>query len=89
MTTSISEATSCDTPRKSSLYDATSFRVIPEEEREAKYNRLVSSTLLSFGYVMEVLQKDDMADVSEHCENIFREKKFWKYSKHKAPMVNN
>ena len=66
---------------------AKSYRVTPEEERETKYNRLVSSTLLSFGYVMELLQQNDIADVTEQFENIFGEKKFWKFSKHSSPMV--
>ena len=65
------------------------FRVIPEEEREAKYNRHISSTLLSFGYIMEMLQKDDITNISEEFESIFDEKKFWKFSKHHSPMVTH
>lgn len=62
-------------------------RTIPQEEREAKYNRLISSSLLSFGYIMEMLQKHDISDISEPLESIFEEKKFWKFSRHHSPMI--
>ncbi len=62
-------------------------RVVPVEERESKYNRLISATLLSTSYLLNNLSQDDVNSLSSEIQDILEEKKFWKFSKHKSAMV--
>eukprot|EP00794_Sanderia_malayensis_P000162 gene162-774_t len=64
-------------------------KVIPVEERESKYNRLISATLFSFGYLLDSLSPSDIESLSSELESILKEKKFWKFSKQKSPMIRN
>ena len=64
------------------------FRNVPEEEREAKYNRLISSTLFAMGYLIEMLPKDDLEILADLYHDIFKEKKFWKFGRHSSNMVS-
>ena len=59
-----------------------------EEEREAKYIRIVSSSILALGKLMSVTSDKNRAEMEELFLNILKQNKFWKYSKHKSPNVH-
>ena len=65
-----------------------SNRFVSEEEREAKYNRVVSSSISALGKLMSVTSEKSRAEMEELYLNILQQKKFWKYSKHKSPNVH-
>ena len=65
-----------------------SNRFVSEEEREAKYNRVVSSSISALGKLMSVTSEKSRAEMEELYLNIFQQNKFWKYSKHKSPNVH-
>ena len=39
-------------------------------------------------FIMESLSKEDTGQIAEQYQNIFQEKKFWKFSKHASSMVS-
>ena len=65
-----------------------SNRFVSEEEREAKYNRVVSSSISALGKLMSVTSEKNRAEMEELFLNILHQNKFWKYSKHKSPNVH-
>uniref|UniRef100_A0A4W4E597 E3 ubiquitin-protein ligase listerin n=1 Tax=Electrophorus electricus TaxID=8005 RepID=A0A4W4E597_ELEEL len=60
---------------------------VPEEEREAKYMRLLTSSLLALKRLLTVLPQSDCEALAKRLANIIAQGKFWKYSKHKSPQV--
>uniref|UniRef100_A0A8B9HBH6 E3 ubiquitin-protein ligase listerin n=1 Tax=Astyanax mexicanus TaxID=7994 RepID=A0A8B9HBH6_ASTMX len=60
---------------------------VTEEEREAKYVRLLTSSLLALKRLLTALPQTDREAVGERLANVISQKKFWKYSKHKTPQV--
>ena len=66
-----------------------SNRFVSEEEREAKYNRVVSSSISALGKLMSVTSEKSRAEMEELYLNILQQNKFWKYSKHKSPNVHS
>ena len=65
-----------------------SYRVVPEEERVAKYSRLISATLMALRYLTSELPEESNQALEEDYRSMFREKKFWKFSKHKSSMAS-
>lgn len=63
-------------------------RFVSEEEREAKYNRVLSSSILALGHLIHVTSSDKGdAEMEELYLNVLRQNKFWKYARHKSPNV--
>ncbi|XP_012683168.2 E3 ubiquitin-protein ligase listerin [Clupea harengus] len=60
---------------------------VPEEEREAKYVRLLTSSLLALKRLLIQLPPPDREALSERLAQLLAQGKFWKYSKHKTPQV--
>ncbi|XP_056103772.1 E3 ubiquitin-protein ligase listerin [Rhinichthys klamathensis goyatoka] len=60
---------------------------VPEEEREAKYIRLLTSSLLALKRLLSVLPEQDRELLNERLIQLITQGKFWKYSKHKSPQV--
>ena len=63
-------------------------RFVPEEEREAKYNRVLSSSILALGKLISVTSDKAREEMEELYLHLLREKKFWKYARHKSPNVS-
>ena len=63
-------------------------RFVSEEEREAKYNRVLSSSILALGKLISVTSDKNRAEMEELYLNILRQNKFWKYARHKYPNVS-
>ncbi|XP_062870283.1 E3 ubiquitin-protein ligase listerin [Trichomycterus rosablanca] len=60
---------------------------VPEEEREAKYVRVLTSSLLALKKLLSSLPKSDYEACSQRLAHIIEQAKFWKYSKHKSPQL--
>ena len=64
-------------------------KTVPLEEREAKYNRFVSSMFLVLKFILDNMDTDNEfdAETNEKLCIVLADKKFWKFSKHPSPMV--
>uniref|UniRef100_A0A673KFX1 E3 ubiquitin-protein ligase listerin n=1 Tax=Sinocyclocheilus rhinocerous TaxID=307959 RepID=A0A673KFX1_9TELE len=60
---------------------------VPEEEREAKYIRLLTCSLLALKRLLNILPEQDRELLKERLTQLITQGKFWKYSKHKTPQV--
>lgn len=63
------------------------FRSVTEEEREAKYVRMLTSSLLGVKRLLSLLPQDDRMALEQRLAQLVTSGKFWKYSKHKTPQV--
>ncbi|KAJ7383932.1 listerin E3 ubiquitin protein ligase 1 [Desmophyllum pertusum] len=62
-------------------------KFVSEEEMEAKYNRVLSSSILGLGQLIHVTSSNADADMEELFLDVLRQNKFWKYARHKSPNV--
>ncbi|KAK3550418.1 hypothetical protein QTP86_025164 [Hemibagrus guttatus] len=60
---------------------------VPEEERQAKYVRVLTSSLLALKKLLKSLSESDREALSQQLAHIISQGKFWKYSKHNTPQV--
>ncbi|XP_042355123.1 E3 ubiquitin-protein ligase listerin [Plectropomus leopardus] len=60
---------------------------VTEEEREGKYVRMLTSSLLGVKRLLSLLLQSDRAALEERLAHLLNSGKFWKYSKHKTPQV--
>nr|XP_040037059.1 E3 ubiquitin-protein ligase listerin [Gasterosteus aculeatus aculeatus] len=60
---------------------------VTEEERESKYVRMVTSSLLGVRRLLSLLLQSDRTALEERLAHLLNSGKFWKYSKHKTPQV--
>ena len=64
-----------------------SSRYVPEEEREAKFLRMVTSSLLGVKRLLSSLPQADRQGLEDRLAHLITQAKFWKYSKHKYSQV--
>uniref|UniRef100_A0A8C5G0K6 E3 ubiquitin-protein ligase listerin n=1 Tax=Gouania willdenowi TaxID=441366 RepID=A0A8C5G0K6_GOUWI len=62
-------------------------RSVTVEERESKYVRLLTSSLLGVKKLLSLLLQDDRAALEERLSHLVSSTRFWKYGKHKSPQV--
>ncbi|GAA6232148.1 E3 ubiquitin-protein ligase listerin [Lates japonicus] len=60
---------------------------VTEEEREAKYVRMLTSSLLGVKRLLSLLLQNDREALEQRLTHLVNSGKFWKYSKHKTPQV--
>uniref|UniRef100_A0A4W5QLU9 E3 ubiquitin-protein ligase listerin n=1 Tax=Hucho hucho TaxID=62062 RepID=A0A4W5QLU9_9TELE len=60
---------------------------VPEEEREAKFLRLLTSSLLGVKRLLSSLPQTDTHGLQDRLTHLLNQAKFWKYSRHKTPQV--
>uniref|UniRef100_A0A667XXH8 E3 ubiquitin-protein ligase listerin n=1 Tax=Myripristis murdjan TaxID=586833 RepID=A0A667XXH8_9TELE len=60
---------------------------VPEEEREAKFLRMVTSSLLGVKRLLSLLPSSDRTALEERLAHLIAAGKFWKYGKHKTPQI--
>uniref|UniRef100_A0A8C2Z581 E3 ubiquitin-protein ligase listerin n=1 Tax=Cyclopterus lumpus TaxID=8103 RepID=A0A8C2Z581_CYCLU len=60
---------------------------VTEEERESKYVRMLTSSLLGVKRLLSLLLQSDRTALEERLAHLLNSGKFWKYSKHKTPQV--
>ncbi|KAK2523306.1 hypothetical protein Q9966_012146 [Columba livia] len=64
-------------------------QTVPEEEREAKFFRILTSSLLALKKLLSMLPKKEMHSLEEKLMSLLSQNKFWKYSKHSMPQVRS
>lgn len=57
------------------------------EEKESKYVRMLTSSLLGVKRLLSLLLHDDRLALEQKLPDLINSTKFWKYSKHKIPQV--
>lgn len=62
-------------------------RSVTQEEREAKYVRMLTSSLLGVKRLLSLLLQEDRVALEQTLADLVSSGKFWKYSKHKTPQV--
>ncbi|XP_041657592.1 E3 ubiquitin-protein ligase listerin [Cheilinus undulatus] len=60
---------------------------LTEEERAAKYVRMLTSSLLGVKRLLSLLLQSDRTALEQRLANLVNSGKFWKYSKHKTAQV--
>ncbi|XP_010770845.1 E3 ubiquitin-protein ligase listerin-like [Notothenia coriiceps] len=60
---------------------------VTEEEREGKYVRMLTSSLLGVKRLLSLLLPSDRTALEERLTHLLNSGKFWKYGKHKTPQV--
>ncbi|XP_008290701.1 E3 ubiquitin-protein ligase listerin [Stegastes partitus] len=60
---------------------------VTEEEREGKYVRMLTSSLLGVKRLLSLLLQEDRVALEQRLALLVDSGKFWKYSKHKKPQV--
>lgn len=60
---------------------------VTEEERDAKYVRMLTSSLLGVKRLLSLLLPEDRVALEQKLADLVNSGKFWKYSKHKTPQV--
>ncbi|KAM9020815.1 E3 ubiquitin-protein ligase listerin [Ara ararauna] len=64
-------------------------QTVPEEEREAKFFRILTCSLLALKKLLSMLPKKDVHSLEEKLMSLLSQNKFWKYSKHNIPQVRS
>ncbi|XP_059506349.1 E3 ubiquitin-protein ligase listerin isoform X2 [Stegostoma tigrinum] len=62
---------------------------VPEEEREEKYLRVVTSSLLALKKLLDLLPENENIVLKSRLMELLSQSKFWKYSKHKTPQIRS
>ncbi|EOA98713.1 Zinc finger protein 294, partial [Anas platyrhynchos] len=64
-------------------------QTVPEEEREAKFFRILTCSLLALKKLLSMLPKKEMQSLEEKLMSLLSQNKFWKYGKHSTPQVRS
>ncbi|XP_051871112.1 E3 ubiquitin-protein ligase listerin isoform X3 [Pristis pectinata] len=62
---------------------------VPEEEREGKYLRVVTSSLLAMKKLLDLLPENERVVLKDRLIKTLSQSKFWKYCKHKNPQIRS
>ncbi|GAB1300405.1 E3 ubiquitin-protein ligase listerin [Apodemus speciosus] len=62
---------------------------VPEEEREAKFHRVVTCSLLALKRLLCFLPNNELDSLEEKFKLLLSQNKFWKYGKHSVPQVRS
>ncbi|KAJ6662463.1 hypothetical protein lerEdw1_011876 [Lerista edwardsae] len=62
---------------------------VPEEEREAKFFRLLTCSLLALKKLLCMLPANENSSLEKKLEPLLSQSKFWKYGKHKTPQIRS
>ncbi|XP_066476312.1 E3 ubiquitin-protein ligase listerin [Tiliqua scincoides] len=64
-------------------------QTVPEEEREAKFFRLLTCSLLALKKLLCMLPTSENSLLAKKLEPLLSQSKFWKYGRHKTPQVRS
>ncbi|XP_074853382.1 E3 ubiquitin-protein ligase listerin isoform X2 [Carettochelys insculpta] len=64
-------------------------QTVPEEEREAKYFRILTCSLLALKKLLCMLPQNETHSLEEKLIPLQSQHKFWKYGKHSVPQVRS
>ena len=65
------------------------LRVVAPEEMEAKYQRIVVSSLQGYVLYLHKLPAEQLQSVHEANKNLMASKKLWNLSKHTSALIRN
>ncbi|KAH0624881.1 hypothetical protein JD844_032757 [Phrynosoma platyrhinos] len=64
-------------------------QTVPEEEREAKFFRILTCSLLALKKLLCMLPSNENRSLEEKLKPLLSQNKFWKYGKHNTPQVRS
>ncbi|XP_017397409.1 E3 ubiquitin-protein ligase listerin [Cebus imitator] len=64
-------------------------QTVPEEEREAKFYRVVTCSLLALKKLLCLLPDNELHSLEEKFKSLLSQNKFWKYGKHSVPQIRS
>ncbi|XP_068126697.1 E3 ubiquitin-protein ligase listerin isoform X2 [Hyperolius riggenbachi] len=64
-------------------------QTVPQEERDAKYFRVVTCSLLALKRLLSLLPGAESSALHERLAHLLSQSKFWKYSKHQSPSIRS
>ncbi|KAM4795349.1 E3 ubiquitin-protein ligase listerin [Rhinophrynus dorsalis] len=64
-------------------------QTVPAEERESKYFRVVTCSLLALKRLISRLPDTETSSLQERLAHLLSQSKFWKYSKHKSSSIRS
>ncbi|XP_039911108.1 E3 ubiquitin-protein ligase listerin [Hirundo rustica] len=64
-------------------------QTVPEEEREAKFFRILTCSLLALKKLLSMLPKKELHSLEEKLMSLLSQNKFWKYSKNSVSQVRS
>ncbi|XP_029420767.1 E3 ubiquitin-protein ligase listerin isoform X2 [Nannospalax galili] len=64
-------------------------QTVPEEEREAKFHRVVTCSLLALKKMLCLLPNNELDSLEEKFKSLLSQNKFWKYGKHSIPQIRS
>uniref|UniRef100_T1E3L6 E3 ubiquitin-protein ligase listerin n=1 Tax=Crotalus horridus TaxID=35024 RepID=T1E3L6_CROHD len=64
-------------------------QTVPEEEREAKFHRVITSSLLSLKKLLCMMPNNEIKSLEERLTTLLAQNKFWKYGKHNIAQVRS
>ncbi|XP_036098494.1 E3 ubiquitin-protein ligase listerin isoform X5 [Molossus molossus] len=64
-------------------------QTVPEEEREAKFYRVVTCSLLALKKLLCLLPDNELDSLEEKFKSLLSQNKFWKYGKHSIPQIRS
>ncbi|KAM6310361.1 E3 ubiquitin-protein ligase listerin [Aegotheles albertisi] len=64
-------------------------QTVPEEEREAKFFRILTCSLLALKKLLSMLPKKEVHSLEEKLMSLLSQNKFWKYGKHSIPQIRS
>lgn len=64
-------------------------QTVPPEERESKYFRVVTCSLLALKRLLSMLPSGENSFLQEKLAHLLSQSKFWKYSKHQSPNIRS
>ncbi|XP_019510520.1 PREDICTED: E3 ubiquitin-protein ligase listerin [Hipposideros armiger] len=64
-------------------------QAVPEEEREAKFFRVVTCSLLALKKLLCLLPDNEIDSLEEKFKSLLSQNKFWKYGKHSIPQIRS
>ncbi|XP_037017409.2 E3 ubiquitin-protein ligase listerin isoform X1 [Artibeus jamaicensis] len=62
-------------------------QTVPEEEREAKFHRVVTCSLLALKKLLCLIPEHELGSLEERFKSLLSQNKFWKYGKHSVPQI--
>ncbi|KAF3820483.1 hypothetical protein GH733_013659 [Mirounga leonina] len=64
-------------------------QTVAEEEREAKFYRVVTCSLLALKKLLCLLPDNELDSLEEKFKSLLSQNKFWKYGKHSIPQIRS
>ncbi|XP_056415439.1 E3 ubiquitin-protein ligase listerin [Hyla sarda] len=64
-------------------------QTVPPEERESKYFRVVTCSLLALKRLFSMLPSSENDALQDRLAHLLAQSKFWKYSKHQSPTIRS